>query len=159
MNVNPLQRRVVASDIPPEDLAGNKSLTQQQKIAEASRQFESILLRQILSETQKPVITSEFTDNSTAAGIYQDLVSSTLADSISKSGNFGLAKIFDQQLSPHAKSGRASSANKQTSDGGTSALAGQRGLKPVNQPPAEKLLPLAGRRGEDSPGKIRAVSP
>jgi Rod binding domain-containing protein len=100
MQVNPLQRHVVASNIPPEQLAGNKSLTQQQKIGEASRQFEAILLRQILSETQKTVIPSEFTDNSTAAGIYQDLVTNTLADSISKSGSFGLAKVFDQQLSP-----------------------------------------------------------
>ena len=87
-----------------EDLAGNKHLTEQQKIAEASRQFEAIMLRQILSESQKPVITSEFTDNSTAAGIYQDYVTNTLADSMSKSGTLGLAKVFEQQLShPAAK--------------------------------------------------------
>jgi Rod binding domain-containing protein len=99
MNIAPLQSPVNTANIPVEDLAGNKSLTEQQKIAEASRQFEAIMLRQILSESQKPVITSEFTDNSTAAGIYQDYITNTLADTMSKSGTVGLAKIFEHQLS------------------------------------------------------------
>jgi Rod binding domain-containing protein len=101
MNVSalPTAARPVAADINPESLAGNRSLTENQKIAEASRQFEAILLRQILSETQKPVITSEFTDNSTAAGIYQDFIVNQLSDSLSKSGTVGFAKIFQQQLS------------------------------------------------------------
>jgi Rod binding domain-containing protein len=88
-----------AADVDPQSLAGNQSLTEKQKIAEASRQFEAILLRQILSETQKPVITSEFTDNSTAAGIYQDFIVNQMSDSLSKSGALGFAKIFEQQLS------------------------------------------------------------
>jgi Rod binding domain-containing protein len=99
MNVTPLQSRIVASDIAPEQLAGNQSLTEEQKIGEASRQFEAVLLRQILSDSQKTVIPSEFSDNSTAAGIYHDLISNTLADNISKSGKFGLARIFEHQLS------------------------------------------------------------
>ena len=90
------------SSVPLESLAGNRNLSKGQKIAEASRQFEAIILRQILSEAQKPMITSEFTDNSTAAGIYQDFITNTLADSMSKSGTLGLAKVFEQQLSPPA---------------------------------------------------------
>ncbi len=98
MEVNPIQRQIVASDIAPEQLAGNTRLTEKQKITEASRQFEAVLLRQILGESQKTVIPSEFSDNSTAAGIYQDLITNTLADDISKSGAFGIAKTFEQQL-------------------------------------------------------------
>src|ERR1700743_994701 len=104
MNIAPIQSATDASKIPLEDLAANKHLTEQQKVAEASRQFEAIMLRQILSESQKPVITSEFTDNSTASGIYQDYITNTLADSMSKSGTLGLSKVFEQQLShPAAK--------------------------------------------------------
>jgi Rod binding domain-containing protein len=110
MNIAPIKSAVDAANTPVEELAGNKSLTEQQKIAEASRQFEAIMLRQILSESQKPVITSEFTDNSTAAGIYQDYITNTLADSMSKSGTFGLAKIFEQQLS-HPVSKKDASSN------------------------------------------------
>ena len=105
MNINALQpKQVSATDIAPESLAGNKNLSEHQKIAEASRQFEAMLLRQILSETQKTVIKSEFTDNSTAAGIYQDLATNQMADSMSKSGTFGFAQVFDRQLDhPAAK--------------------------------------------------------
>jgi Rod binding domain-containing protein len=102
MEINPFQRRTAAADIAPERLAGNPNLTQDQKVAEASRQFEAVLLHQILSDSQKTVIPSEFSDDSTAAGIYQDLITKTLADNISKSGAFGLAKTFEQQLNRHA---------------------------------------------------------
>ncbi len=113
MNISPIQSpaKLDTSNIPVEELAANKHLTEQQKVAEASRQFEAIMLRQILSESQKPVITSEFTDNSTSAGIYQDYVTNALADSMSKSGTLGLAKVFEQQLShPSAQTGAKTNA-------------------------------------------------
>jgi Rod binding domain-containing protein len=115
MNVDPLQRQIVASDIAPEKLAGNARLSQEQKITEASRQFEAVLLRQILGDAQKTIIPSEFSDNSTAAGIYQDLITNTLANSISKSGAFGLAKTFEQQLN------RPSGAGSKAGHGTTQA--------------------------------------
>src|SRR5579862_2423495 len=102
MNIPPIQSSVDTSTIPIEDLAGNKNLTRQQKIHEASRQFEKIMLQQILSEMQKPVITSEFTDDSNASDIYQGYITNALADSMSRSGSFGFAKIFEEQLSPHS---------------------------------------------------------
>ena len=101
MNISPMPAAADDPNVPIEELAGNKHMTRQQKIHEASREFESIMLQQILSEMQKPVITSELTDNSTASGIYQDYISRALAESMSKSGAFGFAKIFEEQLSPH----------------------------------------------------------
>jgi Rod binding domain-containing protein len=102
MNVSPLQPHIDASTIAPERLANNSKLTEQQKIAEASRQFEAILLKQVLESSQKTVIKSKLTEDSTASGIYHDMITTQLADSISKSGKFGLSKTFDQQLNhPH----------------------------------------------------------
>lgn len=98
MQINALQPQIDASHVQLESLAGSKALSQDQKIAEASRQFEAVLLRQFLSESQKPVITSEFTDNSSSAGIYQDMITTQLADSLSRSGGIGLAKTFERQL-------------------------------------------------------------
>jgi peptidoglycan hydrolase FlgJ len=98
MDVSPIQRSITASDIPPERLAGNSQLTEKQKVAEAARQFEAILLRQILENTQKTVIHSDYSDESTTASIYRDLVTNQLADSISKSGTFGLAKTLERQF-------------------------------------------------------------
>jgi Rod binding domain-containing protein len=98
MEINPLQRKVDASEIEPERLAGNTQLTKSQKIAEASRQFEAVLLQQILDSTQKTVIKSKYAEDSTSSAIYRDQVTGQLAQCISKSGAFGLAKVFEQQL-------------------------------------------------------------
>lgn len=102
MQISGLQSKVDASHVSLESLAGNKSLSQDQKIAEASRQFEAILLRQFLSESQQPVIKSSFTDDSNTAGIYQDMVTNQLSDTLSRNGGIGLAKTFERQLTPHA---------------------------------------------------------
>ena len=98
MEISALNPKVVASDIAPEQLARNTSLTKEEKIAEASRQFEAVLLRQILENSQKTVIHSKYTENSLSSSIYREQITSQLADSISKSGSFGLAKVFEQQL-------------------------------------------------------------
>lgn len=98
MDIAPIQRNLDASEIPLERLANNSQLSEQQKVAEVARQFEAVLLRQILENTQKPVISSAFTDNSTASGIYRGMVTAQLADSISKSGNLGLSKSLERQL-------------------------------------------------------------
>lgn len=98
MNVGPLQPHRSAADIAPEQLAGSKALTEDQKIAEGARQFEAMLLRQILQESQKTVMPSKFSDNSATAGIYRDMITQQLADSISKSGSLGLAHSLERQL-------------------------------------------------------------
>lgn len=99
MQVTAIQPKIDASHLALESLAGNKALTENQKIGEASRQFEAVLLRQFLAESQKPVVESEFTDNSAEAGIYQDFITNQLADSLSRGGGIGLAKSFERQLS------------------------------------------------------------
>jgi Rod binding domain-containing protein len=98
MDISAIQRRIEAADIAPEKLSGNSQLTDKEKMGEVARQFEAILLRQILESSQKPVIRSKFTDQSTAASIYRDQVTSQLADSISKSGTLGLARTLEHQL-------------------------------------------------------------
>jgi flagellar protein FlgJ len=98
MDIPALHPQIKASDVPLDQLAKNSHLTEEQKVSEATRQFEAILLRQILAETQKTVIPSKYADNSTAADIYHDMVTQQLADSISKSGTLGLAGTLQRQL-------------------------------------------------------------
>ena len=115
MQVASLEHHLKASDVPPERLAANSQLSEEDKVAEVSRQFEAILLRQILQQGQKPVIQSGLVKDSATAGIYRDQTTQQLAESISKSGSFGLAKSVESQLSrqlrPHgAKAGAISNA-------------------------------------------------
>jgi Rod binding domain-containing protein len=142
MNIAPIQSATNAQNVAPEDLAANKHLSEDQKVAEASRQFEKIMLQQILSETQKPVITSEFTDDSTAAGIYQDYVTQTLADSMSKAGTLGFAKVFEQQLTHHQNGKPVGTAPPATAAGAINATGNTNTPTPR---PAISLVPAMAR--------------
>lgn len=117
------QPRVKASDIPLERLSTNPELTENQKSAEVSRQFESLLLRQIITEANKTVFKSSLTDNSLAQGVYQDMITTQMADNISKSGNFGLAQTFQEQLTSQvSKKAPAQASDSATVSVNTSPL-------------------------------------
>src|ERR1700674_3537492 len=103
MDISSIKPHVNPADLPVEQVASNPTLTEEEKVGELSRQFEAVLLRQILSEAQKTVIKSKYSDDSLASGIYQDMTTKQLADSISKSGNFGLAHSLSQQLAHQLK--------------------------------------------------------
>jgi peptidoglycan hydrolase FlgJ len=98
MDVSPLPSSVKASAVPFEKLAGNPNVSESDKVKEAARQFEAILLRQILGEARKTVITSSEEHESNEKGIYDDMINNQMADSISHSGAFGLAKSLEGQL-------------------------------------------------------------
>jgi Rod binding domain-containing protein len=83
-----------------EQLTQNNKLTEAEKIGEVARHFEAILLRQFLNEATKPLMGGDEGMNAAQKGIYQDMITNTLADSISKSGQFGLSQVFRQQLMP-----------------------------------------------------------
>lgn len=98
MDIAPLSHRVQASELPLEQLAKNQELTEEQKVGELSRQFEAVLLRQILKDVQKTVIQSDLMPSSAGHDIYQDMVTTQLADSISQSGSFGFAHSLEREL-------------------------------------------------------------
>lgn len=98
VQINPLQRHPQAAQLPLEKLASNPQLSEAEKVAEVSTQFEAVLLRQIFSEAQKPVFKSKYASQSVASGIYRDLITDQLADKVSRSGSFGVAKALTQEL-------------------------------------------------------------
>jgi flagellar protein FlgJ len=98
MDISSIHSKTNPADVPLEKLAGNANLTEEQKIGEAGRQFEAILLRQILSEAQKTTFKSKYTDDSTASSIYRDMTVRQLADSVSRGGGLGLAKALNKAL-------------------------------------------------------------
>ncbi len=98
MNINAIHPRVDPSQLPLESLAANSTVSDADKVTEVARQFEAVLLRQILQDVRKPVLAKAEGDP-TANGIYADMINNQLADSISRSGGFGLAKSLAGQLS------------------------------------------------------------
>ncbi len=99
MNILPLHSPgIEASNISLDRLAANKQVPEAEKIAEVSRAFEAVLLRQILSESQRPVFKSQYTGNSSADDIYRDMIVNQMAEDISKSGSFGVGKNLAREL-------------------------------------------------------------
>lgn len=97
MEIPSSHSHVQASQLPLEMLAGNAHVTDAEKIGEVARQFEAVLLRQILQQARK-TDSSDSSGDPVASGIYADMINNQLADSISRSGNFGLAKSLQTQL-------------------------------------------------------------
>jgi flagellar protein FlgJ len=98
MEIPSLQRQIKAAQLPLETLAGNQKISQKEKLAEVSRQFEAILLRQVLSAAQKPAFPSKLNPPSVASDVYHDLITNQLADRISQAGTVGLARDLEKQL-------------------------------------------------------------
>ena len=83
--------------IPPIDVlvpaAKTDPATKPEDIEKVSRDFESILLRQFLSESMKPLL-----DGGEAGQVYGYLLTDSLAGSISQAGGLGLCSILQAQL-------------------------------------------------------------
>ena len=94
-----VDRTIRAADLPLERLASSERVGEQEKLAEVSRQFEAILLRQILTQAQKPMFESNLVNSSSSNAIYQDLITTQLADRISEGGSFGFARLIEKELS------------------------------------------------------------
>lgn len=107
MELTSLQRSVKAAELPLDKLADNAQISQSDKVAEVSRQFEAVLLRHILGEAQKTVFKSTMNPKSTTTAVYQDMVTNQLADQISHSGGLGLGRSLEQQLQHELKTERS----------------------------------------------------
>jgi Rod binding domain-containing protein len=97
-SINP-HAKVNPADVPLEKLATSKALTEEQKTSEMTRQFEALLMRQILNEAHKPAFKSKYAQTGVSSAIYQDLMVNQLADRISSSRTVGLAQELESQVS------------------------------------------------------------
>jgi Rod binding domain-containing protein len=105
MHISPAQLLHSAAPLSPEPGAGRGPASQQEKLGEACRQFEVMLLRQILATAQKPVFKSNLMSESVSTDIYQDMVTEQLADGLSRSGAFGVARTLQEQLAQQVSTG------------------------------------------------------
>jgi peptidoglycan hydrolase FlgJ len=100
MSLTSISPKIDAAHLPLERLATSTKIDEREKIAEVSKQFEAVLLKQILSQAQKPLFKNSLVGESGSSGaIYQDMVTQQLADRISRGGSFGFAKVLEKELS------------------------------------------------------------
>lgn len=92
-----------APELPLEKLENNPQLSDAEKINAVGQQFEAVMLRQILTEATKNMFGSSEASQSSTNSIYQDMVTNSLADSVSRSGGLGLATVIAKQLQHECK--------------------------------------------------------
>jgi flagellar protein FlgJ len=75
-----------------------------QQTRTAARQFEAIILRQLLTPAIEPLMSHGLAGNSAGnaggGGVYGYLVTDVLANSLSQGGGLGLARVLEKQLTP-----------------------------------------------------------
>lgn len=104
MQISPFQSKVSAAAMPLDQMSKDQRVATKDKVGELSRQFESMLLRQILTEAQKIKLDSKKGEgDKTSSSVYQDMVTEQLADSMSQGDGIGLGKSLQVQLSREVK--------------------------------------------------------
>ncbi len=98
MNIPGVQPKIVASNLPLDKVAANPNISEADKAKEVARQFEAVLLRQILESAHKSSVKGLFDDESSTKDVYLDMMNFHLADAITKGGGLGLASAFEAQL-------------------------------------------------------------
>jgi len=86
---------------------GTSAQPSPKQIQAAARQFEAIILRQLLTPAIDPLMSHGLGGNSPAGGsggggggVYGYLVTDVLANSLSQGGGLGLARMLEKQLTP-----------------------------------------------------------
>ena len=121
MPITPALAASRAADLPLEKLAANSALSRSEKLAQVSRQFEAVLVRQILNEAQKPVFKGQGPGSAVCNDVYRDLMTNELANQITRSG-LGLARALEQQLQRQLTPAANQSAQTPNTNSATGAL-------------------------------------
>ncbi len=84
--------------------ANNKSrATTPADVKKAAEQFEAIIMRQLLAPSIEPIMSGgmgggEGASGSSGAGVYAQMLTEVLADSLSKAGGLGLGKMLQKEF-------------------------------------------------------------
>ena len=112
MQISPLSPSLLTVGSPAERITQDSNLPDGEKVRELSRQFEAVLLRQILANARKSVVKSDLTPEAAGSDVYDDLVTSQLADAISRSGSFGFGRSLERELTRQLNSESAEGGDR-----------------------------------------------
>lgn len=92
MDTSPLKSASGASEAM---LAAKANL---QEVKETTQQFEAIFLRQFIGQALKPLLHDTLGSQVAGAGIYQQMVTDTIAEKLAQGGEFGFSSMLQSQL-------------------------------------------------------------
>lgn len=76
-----------------------------EKLAKACDKFEGILVRQLLQEGMKPLLAKPPGSNAAGSGLYDYMITDTLANGIAGKSGMGISHLLQSQLAPKAAAG------------------------------------------------------
>ena len=80
------------------EMAHSKNISEQERNAAVSQQFESVLVKQFLKEALKPMFQGVFNEDAGAHRMYRHFFTDAISESIAQGGGFGVSNILQQQL-------------------------------------------------------------
>ncbi|MEC8419649.1 MAG: hypothetical protein VXZ32_00855 [Verrucomicrobiota bacterium] len=80
------------------EMAHSKNISQKQKNAAVSQQFEAVLVKQFLKEALKPMFEGVFNEDAGAHRMYRHFFTDAISESVAQGGGFGVSNILQQQL-------------------------------------------------------------
>ena len=83
--------------------AGKPQSKEQKKLWNACKDFESVMMGQVLKQMRQTVQISDPLNNSQASKMYRDMLDDEMSKSMSKGGGFGLAEQMYNQLAATVK--------------------------------------------------------
>lgn len=84
---------------------------------QAAKQFEAIIIRQLLAPALQPLMEGGLAGEGGASGggqMYGYLLTDTMANCLSQGGGLGLSKVLEQQLTPKSEAAAAKVASAYT---------------------------------------------
>lgn len=95
---------------PYQEMRRMKNLSQAEQMKRAATGFETVLVKQFLTESFKTTTEGCFGGNIPGGDIYKSMMVDTLADSIEKGGGMGLSNVLQVQLQQLGSKGVANNA-------------------------------------------------
>tara|TARA_B110000305_G_C19340910_1_gene589074 strand:- start:438 stop:779 length:342 start_codon:yes stop_codon:yes gene_type:complete len=74
------------------------NVSDEQKVAELARQFESVFVRQFLDEALAPMIDGAIEEGKSKNDIYRSFLTDALAEKITQKTDFGFSSALQMQL-------------------------------------------------------------
>ena len=84
------------------EMAHSRHVSEKQKVAAVSVQFESILVKQYLKQALEPMFKGIFDETGGASGMYRHMFTDALSESIAKGGGFGISTMLQMHLNKRA---------------------------------------------------------
>lgn len=79
-------------------MAGSKALSEKQKLVEATRQFESVMLNMVLKDSLKPMVKGYLDQGGSSNDIYRSMFTQAIADAMSQDKGVGISSVLQAQI-------------------------------------------------------------